>query len=236
MNGKDASAPLWQDEAVAALVHELRTPVTSIRALAELMLDTPGLDEEERRGFLRIIASESRRLGRLVDDVLDAARLGSDGAELRLEDVDLAALLREAAGIALPLMAGKDAQLALDLPDTAPVVRGDRDRLLQVLLNLLSNAAKAVPGGGGRVLVGLEAAPDAVTIRVADNGPGIPPENLGAVFQPFRRLDDSPPGTGLGLPVSRRIVERHGGTLRAEPAQGACFVLRLPGPRGEGAA
>lgn len=239
MSGERTGAPLWQDDAVAALVHELRTPVTTIRALSEMMLEAPDMDGDERQGFLSIIAAESRRLGRLVDDVLDAARLGSDQAELRLEDVDPVALVHEAARIGSALLAEKGAQLVLDAPSCAPMMRGDRERLLQVLLNLVSNAAKAVPEQEGRVAIRLEAAPGALTIRVGDNGPGIAPDDLEAVFQPFRRLGPArarPPGTGLGLPISRRIVERHGGTLRAEPAQGgACFVIRLPAAKGEGA-
>ena len=232
MSGGPTPAPLWHDEAVAALVHELRTPVTTIRALSELILDAPDMDTDEQRGFLSIIAAESRRLGRLVDDILDAARLGSDEAEIAREDLDPAALVNEAARIASAVMAEKGAQLAVDLPPAAPMVRGDRDRLLQVLLNLLSNAAKMVPDQGGRIVVSLQAAPDALTIRVADNGPGLAPEEREAVFQPFRRLGAAgarPPGTGLGLPISRRIVERHGGTLSAEPSEGgACFAIRLP--------
>ena len=238
MSGGPASAPLWHDEAVAALVHELRTPVTTIRALSELILDAPDMDADEQRGFLSIIAAESLRLGRLVDDILDAARLGSDEAEIAREDLDPAALVAEAARIASALMIEKGAQLALDLPPAAPMVRGDRDRLLQVLLNLLSNAAKMVPAQGGRITVSLEAGPEAV-IRVRDNGPGIPPGQHEAVFQPFRRLGPQgtrPPGTGLGLPISRRIVEGHGGTLGVEPAEGACFVIRLPVPPTEGSA
>lgn len=236
MSGGAERAPLWQEEAVAALVHELRTPVTTIRALSEMMLQAPDMDGAERQGFLSIIAAESQRLGRLVDEVMDAARLGSDEAELRFEPVELCALLREAARLASPLLAGKDARIALDVAPGAVVVRGDRDRLLQVLVNLLSNAAKMVPEQGGEVTLGLRAGSEAV-IRVRDNGPGIPPEDREAVFQPFRRLgpqETRPPGTGLGLPISRRIVEGHGGTLKAEPAEGACFAIRLPMPTTEG--
>ena len=238
MTGGADRAPLWQEEAVAALVHELRTPVTTIRALSEMMLDAPDMDGSERQGFLSIIAAESQRLGRLVDEVMDAARLGSDEAELQLGPVDLGGLLRETARLAAPLLAGKDARIALELPAEPVVVRGDHDRLLQVLLNLLSNAAKMVPEQGGRITVSLEAGPEAV-IRVRDNGPGIPPGQHEAVFQPFRRLGPQgtrPPGTGLGLPISRRIVEGHGGTLGVEPAEGACFVIRLPVPPTEGSA
>lgn len=221
------SAGMFTEETVAAMVHELRTPVTTIRALAELMLDTPEMEEDERRGFLSIIADESRRLGRLVDEVLEAARIGSAEAEWRMEDLDPLALTAEAARLATGLMRERGVELSLDLPAIAPKIRGDRDRLLQVLLNLLSNAAKAAPGQGGHVALALAADGDRVTIRVTDNGPGIAPEDREAVFQPFHRLGQT--GTGLGLPVSRRIARRHGGSLSAEPSdKGARFALSLP--------
>lgn len=218
---------LFTEETVAAMVHELRTPVTTIRALAELMLDAPEIEEDERRGFLTIIADESRRLGRLVDEVLEAARLGSGESEWQMQRLDPAALVAEAARLSAGLMRERGVELSLEAAAAAPAVRGDRDRLLQVLLNLLSNAAKAAPPQGGRVSIHLEAGADAVTIRVIDNGPGIAPADREAVFQPFRRLGQT--GTGLGLPISRRIALRHGGSLAVEPSDaGACFALRLP--------
>lgn len=218
---------LFTEETVAAMVHELRTPLTTIRALAELMLDSPAMDEHERQGFLAIIADESRRLGRLVDEVLEAARLGSAEAEWRMQDLDPVALVAEAARLASGLTRDRGIAVSLDLPPAAPPVRGDSERLLQVLLNLMSNAAKAAPAEGGRIGIRLAADQGAVTIRVTDNGPGIAPEDRQAVFQPFRRLGQA--GTGLGLPISRRIVQRHGGRLWVEPTDGgACLALSLP--------
>jgi len=121
----------------------------------------------------------------------------------------------------------------LQLPEALPTVRADRDRLLQVLMNLLSNAAKFLPDEGGHVNLRLRAEEAGVTVEVQDNGPGVPPDQQQRIFEKFHQGGDAanrPPGTGLGLPISRRIVEHFGGRmwLRSEPGQGACFAFFLP--------
>jgi signal transduction histidine kinase len=118
-------------------------------------------------------------------------------------------------------------------PGPVPLLRADPDRLLQVLLNLLSNAAKFMPDSAGRADLRLRLNADTLTVEVQDNGPGIPPEQQTLVFEKFRQGGDAshrPQGTGLGLPISRRIVEHFGGRLwlRSEPGQGACFGFDLP--------
>lgn len=224
-------------EAVASIVHELRTPLTAIRALAELMLDTPDMTARDRAEFLTIIAAESLRLGRLVDGILDEAR----AAAAPMGELSLTTLIEDAVAIMAGSLREAGVELTLDL-DPAAAVIADRDGLLQVLLNLISNALRAVPAGTGRITVTLREAPGAQVIRVADNGPGVPEAEREAIFQPWRQISrgETPQGTGLGLPVSRRIVERHGGRLvaGAAPGGGACFTLTLPtdGPRKEGAA
>jgi signal transduction histidine kinase len=119
-----------------------------------------------------------------------------------------------------------------------PLLHADRDRLLQVLLNVLSNAAKFVPSGRGRVVITLRADAHAATIEVCDNGPGVAPEQQQLVFEKFRQggaAHNRPQGTGLGLPISRQIVEHFGGRmwLRSAPGQGACFGFELPWHRKE---
>ena len=135
----------------------------------------------------------------------------------------------------------RGACVEIDQPDTVPTLHADRDRLLQVLLNLLSNAAKFVPSGSGHVVVSLRSDARAATIEVRDNGPGIAPEQQQLVFEKFRQggaANHRPQGTGLGLPISRRIVEHFGGRmwLRSEPGQGATFGFDLPWHLREGAA
>ena len=145
--------------------------------------------------------------------------------------VDLRALTVRAVETAAPLLGA--AVVKTDLA-AVPLVRGKADEVMQILMNLLSNAAKFAPATAGRIAVTLTAAPDHACLTVTDNGPGIPPDQAEAVFQPFHRLGDPtarPPGTGLGLPIARRIAQHYGGGLAVESVAaegGARFVLRLP--------
>lgn len=222
-----------KDDFMSSVTHELRTPLTSIRALSELMLDTPDMEEDQRAEFLTIVVSETERLGRLVNQVLDMAKIESGNAEWRNSDVDMKALVKSAVKSTSELFRGRGAVVEMHLPDRVPVLRADADRLTQVLLNLLSNAAKFVPQQGGRVDVTLRQDGDGLIVEVRDNGPGVPPKDQATVFEKFRQGGDSlsrPPGTGLGLPISRQIVNHFGGRmwLDSQPGSGACFAFRLP--------
>jgi signal transduction histidine kinase len=222
-----------KDDFMSSVTHELRTPLTSIRALAELMVDDPGMAAEQRQQFLAIVVSETERLSRLVNQVLDMAKIESGHAEWHNTDIDLPALLRQAAQTVHELLRERGAELVLDLPGQVPPLRADPDRLTQVVLNLLTNAAKFVPVGRGRIELRLRVAPDAVTVEVQDNGPGVAPEQRALIFEKFRQGGDAahrPQGTGLGLPISRQIVEHFGGrmALRPDQGQGACFAFTLP--------
>jgi signal transduction histidine kinase len=234
MNEKLQSLDRLKDDFMSSVTHELRTPLTSIRALTELMRDDPEMAADQRQQFLGLVVAESERLSRLVNQVLDLAKIESGSAEWRSADVDVAALLQQAALTTASLFRERGAVLVLDLPPgPVPVLRADPDRLLQVLLNLLSNAAKFVPAGSGRVELRLRCGEAGLTVEVQDNGPGIPPDEQSLVFEKFRQGGDAsqrPQGTGLGLPISRRIVEHFGGRLwlRSVPGQGACFGFDLP--------
>ena len=222
-----------KDDFMSSVTHELRTPLTSIRGLAELMRDDPGMDTPQRQQFLGIVVGESERLSRLVNQVLDMAKIESGHAEWHNSDVDLRALLQQAALTTGELFRERGAVLALELPETVPLLRADPDRLLQVVINLLSNAAKFVPQTGGRVELRLRADAAGVTVEVQDNGPGVPPAQQQLVFERFRQGGDEsnrPQGTGLGLPISRQIVEHFGGRLwlTSSPGRGACFAFSLP--------
>ena len=180
------------------------------------------------------MVAESERLSRLVNQVLDMAKIESGHAEWLNADVDLAALLQQAVQSTAELFRERGAQVVLHLPTTpAPALRADPDRLLQVVINLLSNAAKFVPREGGRVDVRLAVQPQQLAVEVQDNGPGVPAAQQAQVFEKFRQGGDArhrPQGTGLGLPISRRIVEHFGGRLwlRSEAGAGACFGFDLP--------
>ncbi|MER2507528.1 ATP-binding protein [Amaricoccus sp.] len=222
-----------KDDFMSSVTHELRTPLTSIRALSELMRDTPDMEEEQREEFLGIIVGESERLGRLVNQVLDMAKIESGMAEWHSEAVDPRALILAAVKSTSELFRSRGAVVVTALPDTAPLVQADPDRLTQVMVNLLSNAAKFVPEGAGRVDVSLDVEADALKVAVRDNGPGVPAADQAGIFEKFRQGGDSltrPAGTGLGLPISRQIVEHLGGEmwLESESGGGACFAFRLP--------
>jgi len=161
------------------------------------------------------------------------AKIESGHAEWRHVDVDLRALAKQAADTTAELFHEREAALELDLPPALPVLKADPDRLLQVLLNLLSNAVKFVPPGSGRVRLGLRGDDTGVTVEVDDNGPGVPVAERVLVFEKFRQGGDArsrPQGTGLGLPISRQIVEHFGGRIGvdAAPGGGARFAFWLP--------
>ena len=222
-----------KDDFMSSVTHELRTPLTSIRALAELMVDEAAMDDGQRHQFLRIIVGETERLTRLVNQVLDMAKIESGSVEWRNSEVDMRALLTQAAQTTSEMFRERGASLTLTMPEHVPMLLADSDRLMQVLLNLLSNAAKFVPAEGGRVEMRLTSDTRSVRVEVQDNGPGVPDEQQALIFEKFHQGGDAirrPQGTGLGLPISRQIVEHFGGRLwlRSIPGHGACFAFELP--------
>jgi Na+/proline symporter/signal transduction histidine kinase len=230
-----------KDDFVSHVSHELRTPLTSIRAFSEILHDNPGLDSLQRTRYLSIVIAESERLTRLINDILDLAKLEARGIETRLAELAPLEVVEHAASTARGLFEEHGVTLVQRLPEAAPRVLADRDRLVQVLLNLLSNAAKYAREGGGRVELVLQVLPDAVRIDVRDDGPGIAPADQERIFQRFRQSGDTPAerprGTGLGLAISREIIQRFGGRLwvESEPGQGATFSFTVPTYRGPGA-
>jgi signal transduction histidine kinase len=228
-----------KDDFMSSVTHELRTPLTSIRAFSEMLQDDPKIDLADRSRFLGIIVSETERLTRLVNQVLDLAKIESGHAEWHNTDIDMCELVRNAVETTTQLFRDRDASVELVLPEQVPHLKADHDRLVQVMLNLLSNAAKFVPKGSGKAKVTLTAEEGQVRVDVQDNGSGIPPELHGVVFEKFRQGGDErsrPQGTGLGLPISKQIVEHFGGRLWvvSSPGNGAIFSFTLPLP-GEGA-
>jgi Na+/proline symporter/nitrogen-specific signal transduction histidine kinase len=224
-----------KDDFMSSVTHELRTPLTSIRALSEMMADDADMPAGQRQQFLGIIVTETERLSRLVNQVLDMAKIESGHAEWRNADVDVGQLLAQAVQTTSEIFHERGAMVRLTLPPQTAVLRADPDRLMQVMLNLLSNAAKFVPAGTGRVDVALVTDVDGVTVSVHDNGPGVPLDQQTLIFERFRQGGDEahrPQGTGLGLPISRQIVEHFGGRMWIDPSpgDGARFVFHLPWP------
>jgi signal transduction histidine kinase len=214
---------------LASISHELRTPIALIKGYAETLLHLQP-DPSDARRYLVGIDDTTSRLGHLVQQILDATQLAAGQLVLDLEEVDLGELVRETVD---QLSIGARAERPrLALAGALPHVRADRDRLRQVLENLLSNAQKY----GDRTPIGVqvEASATAVEIRVSDDGIGIPADERELVFEQFHRArnvrERGMSGSGLGLAISRRIVEAHGGTLGFDPdaGSGTTAVLRLP--------
>lgn len=222
-----------KDDFMSSVTHELRTPLTSIRALSEMMADDPEMPAAQRAEFLSIINAETERLTRLVNQVLDMTKIEAGHAQWHTTDVDLRELLARAVQTTAEMFRERGAVLRLDAPDPVPTLRLDADRLMQVVMNLLSNAAKFLPAQGGRVDVRLRATDAGLRVEIQDNGSGVAPDQRALIFEKFRQGGDAanrPAGTGLGLPISRQIVEHFGGTmwLRTVPGPGACFAFELP--------
>ena len=232
-NAQLQSLDRLKDDFMSSVTHELRTPLTSIRALAELMADEPEMPLPQRQQFVQIIVTETERLSRLVNQVLDMAKIESGHAQWHNTDVDLGQLLEQSVQTTEASFNERGARVQLSLPPQAVVLRADSDRLTQVVLNLLSNAAKFVPDAGGQVDIILRTSGAGVQVTIQDNGPGVPKAQHGMIFEKFHQNQDGgyrAQGTGLGLPISRQIVEHFGGRIWIDPAYdgGARFVFELP--------
>jgi len=218
-------------ELTANVSHELRTPLTSIKGFAETLLAGAMQDEPTCRRFLEIIDQETNRLVKLVDDLLDLSQLESKRLSLELGRVRVREVVTDAVLRMKSLAGGRE--LELQPAESDPAVLADRDRLAQVLTNLLDNAIKFTPEGG-RIAVGWRSLNGEVEVTVADTGPGIPPADLPHVFERFYKADRSrapvPGGTGLGLAISKHIIEAHGGRIRvaSTPGAGTTFTFTLP--------
>jgi signal transduction histidine kinase len=219
-----------QRQFMADASHELRTPVSIVQSAADVTLARDTRSETDYRDALAIVAGESRRLGRLVDDMLVLARADAGGYPLRLEHLYLDELAADCRRTVEVLARDRgvtvDASGAVDVP-----FRGDEALLRRMILNLLQNAV-AYTRPGSRVIVDVAPARDAVRIRVRDEGAGIPAADRARIFDRFVQLDIArrTAGAGLGLPIARWIAEAHGGTLELEESghAGSTFCVSLP--------
>ncbi|MCF8178216.1 MAG: sensor histidine kinase [Sulfuritalea sp.] len=247
---REANAQLRQldrmkDDFISTVSHELRTPLTSIRAFSEMLQEDPKIDLAQRSKFLGIIVNETVRLSRLISQILDLAKLESGRAEWTVESVDVGEMLGDAADSMAVLFTEKHVSLEIEPCEPGLVVLADSDRLIQVMVNLLSNALKFAPAGSGYVKVGAGGTANEVRVYVSDNGPGIPLEDQNLIFDKFQQgagtaelLTEKPQGTGLGLPISRQIIEYFQGRLWVEstPGSGTRFVFTLPRQAGDNGA
>jgi len=223
-----------KDEFLATLAHELRNPLAPMRYAIELMRDSS--KREVREEAREMAGRQVDQLVRLVDDLLDVARISTGKLQLRRERIRLADVVRSAIETSRPTIVAARQVLQVELPEQPVELDADPARLAQVLLNLLTNAAKySEPGGTIRVVAGLQ--DGQVELRVIDSGIGIPPPMLPQIFELFRQVDHGSKraqgGLGIGLTLVKRLVELHGGQIEARsdgPQRGSEFIIRLPLP------
>ncbi len=219
-----------QRDFVANVSHELKTPLTSIQGFAQAILDGTAGDRETQQHAAQVIYDESDRLKRLVEDLLDLARIDAGQIDFRRDRVDLKAILSSISERLSVRAQGLGVEIELNVAPL-PTLVGDGDRLAQVFTNLLDNAIKHSPNGGVVRVFG-EASGGWATVHVVDEGPGIPADELSRIFERFYQMDKarSGLGAGLGLPISHEIVRNHRGEILAtsEVGRGSRFTVRLP--------
>ena len=218
-------------EFVANVSHELRTPLTNIRSYAETLADNAGeLPPDTEKNFLGVILNESDRMTHIVQDLLTLSRFDSGRSELNLAPFDFGEAVRDVYQ-ANRLEAQRHGHtMELELPGSLPEIVGDRERILQVMMNVVSNSIKYTPDGG-RIRLSAGVQGKRVWMEVADNGIGIPKEDRGRIFERFYRVDKARSresgGTGLGLSIAKEIIDRHQGTIELVDRPGPGLTVRI---------
>jgi Na+/proline symporter/signal transduction histidine kinase len=222
-----------KEEFLYTVTHELRTPVTSIRAMAEIVHDNTDMEEDQRQHFLAGVIKETERLSRLITQVLNLEKYESGKQPLNVSSVQLNVLIKDAVQSIQPLTQEKQIKTYIQIPDSMFLVQCDADLIMQVLNNLLSNAVKFAPVQGW-VKISIHNNIDGLQVWVEDNGKGIEPGLHKLIFDKFFQAKNQnlrkPEGSGLGLAISKTIIDLHGGEIwvESEPGQGSKFIFTLP--------
>jgi signal transduction histidine kinase len=223
-----------QDQFLANVTHELRSPLTAIKAsLATVATDTDIQFSDQQRNMLNIASRNIDRLARLINDILDFAKIAEGRVNVNPKPLDTKTLITETVTSLQSWAQNKKITVNYTPGDKTPRVMGDFDRLTQVLVNLLSNAIKFTPSGG-KITVTTESSPLVVKISVTDTGPGIPKKDQEKLFEKFFQLKQTvkmdAPGTGLGLYITKKIVELHQGEIgfNSEEGRGSTFWFSVP--------
>lgn len=220
-------------EFVANVSHELRTPLTSIKSYTETLLDGAVENKEYTINFLKVINSESERMTRLVKDLLQLSKLDYDKMEWNMKRLDIRSILKDCAFKMEISARQKNQTITFEAEDNIPEINGDKDRIEQVFINIISNAIKYTPEDGS-IHVSAKVKDENVEIKISDTGIGIPKDDLPRLFERFYRVDKARSramgGTGLGLSIAKNIVEAHKGTIRIESeyGKGTDVILNFP--------
>jgi signal transduction histidine kinase len=232
---KEAEADRAKRKFITGISHELRTPMTSVKGYTDLLYrGRVGDINKEQRKFLYTIKSNADRLAALINDLIDLAQLEEGPGKLDLKPLQMEQMIREATSSWRRPIEEKGLTLEVDVAEGLPEVRGDRERIAQVLTNLLSNAYQYTLSGG-RIALSVSLREDVLQVDVTDTGIGIAPEDQDRVFDRFYRADhpvvqQESGGAGLGLALAKMFVEMHGGRLwvDSELGQGSTFSFTLP--------
>ncbi len=223
-----------KDEFLYTVTHELRTPLTGILALSEILKDNEDLPQELINEYLRTIIKETERMSRLISQVLDLENFESGKHKLEYSRFFPKDLFEEVQQVMKEMAVKKGITLKFEYPDNLPLISGDFDRLMQVLINLIGNAIKFVPAESGIIVVTAYCYQDSIKVNIADNGPGINPEVKHIIFEKFfqakNQTQRKPLGSGLGLAISKKIINLHQGNIWVEKSEygGAKFSFTLP--------
>jgi signal transduction histidine kinase len=217
---------------VDTLSHELKTPLTSIIAAAGLLAEELETSDQPHQKLIQTIIHNANTLETRLAELLDIVKTGTGKLQLQVGPVDVKSLILGTCQQISPMLRGKRQKLNTDFPDAIPIIHGDGQRLEQVLLNLLNNAAKFTPEGGN-ILVRVRKEDTSLVVEVQDNGIGIAREEQSQLFKPYSRLSSDRqrhPGLGLGLALAKQVVELHGGRIwvESEPGKGSTFSFSLP--------
>ena len=219
---------------ITTVTHELRTPITSMKALSKILLDNPQLPHDQQAEFLAIVVSESERITRLINQVLDLEKIQSMHTAWEKEKVSLIEVIQGATESFSQSLRLKNIELSLAVSSKPVFVHGNKDKLIQVLVNLIANAIKFVPIENGKIIIHLTTKGKQALLKVKDNGIGISEKDQRTIFDQFTQVSDAklgkPKGSGLGLHISKQIVERHSGTIsvKSTVGKGAVFLVALP--------
>ena len=224
-----------KDDFVSTVSHEFRTPLTSIRSFSEILRDNPELEAGQRHEFVRIIVQESERLTRLINDILDLAKMEAGKGDWHITEFGPKAVIEQALAATAGLLSkARHITLETKFAEDLPTVRADADRLTQVVVNLISNAVKFCDKERGFVRLEARHEDSFLRVDVSDNGMGIAEKDQSKIFERFQQAGDTltekPQGTGLGLPICRQILQRTGGCIwvESELGVGATFSFRVP--------
>ena len=220
-----------KDAFLSQVSHELRTPMTSIRSFSEILRDTDNLAQDDAKRFLGIIQEESERLTRLLDEILDLSHLESGRGQMEIESVSLQEAIQKSLSATGALIEGAGVKVEMQLPESPIMVQANFDRLVQVFINLISNAVKYGRGEDPILDINIELSRGMAEVSLTDNGPGIAPVDRKKVFEKFTRLSEAnlAGSAGLGLPISREIMRNLDGDLNLiHSRNGAIFVVTVP--------